>query len=409
VTVQIMPIAGIPEVQAGDDLARLVLDAIRANGETLAEGDVGVVTQKVVSKAEGRVVPEGVEGKAGWARREARRVVARRGDLLIAETRHGFVCANAGVDASNVAAGFLALLPEDPDGSADRLREAFQAAAGARVAVLVTDTFGRAWRTGLVNVAIGCSGLPAAIDLRGTRDALGRELEVTVEALADEVAAASGLVMGKADGVPVAIVRGVRAQGDPSPAAALLRPPAEDLFRTSPLEAVRGSGRRTGFGPQPVPREALLEAVAAAVAGADGGGERPWLFVAMRSAAARRRLRHAAGEGREVDPWEVGAAAALLVPCADAGSAAAAGEDLPGPELLRAGAAVQRLVLALEAQGLVAGWNGVSPSAIPAIRSAAGVDDRWVPLGIVAVGVPRAERPAVDVDVDPSPFLIERE
>jgi coenzyme F420-0:L-glutamate ligase/coenzyme F420-1:gamma-L-glutamate ligase len=233
VTVEIVPVPGVPEVASGDDLAELIAAALARSGIALADADVVVVTQKVVSKAEGRLVPEQPDGKAAWVARESRRVVARRGDLVIAETRHGFVCANAGVDASNVPRGYLSLLPEDPDASAERLRTALEQAAGLRLAVVVTDTFGRPWRRGLVNVAIGCSGLPSLVDLRGEADANGRPLEVTVVALADEIAAASGLVMGKAEGVPVAVVRGLSPHGDPAPAAALVRPPEEDLFRTS--------------------------------------------------------------------------------------------------------------------------------------------------------------------------------
>ena len=245
-SLEILPVSGLPEVRPGDDLASLLIAGLEASGLTAADGDVLVVTQKVVSKAEGRVVPVGEGGKAAWVARETRRIVARRGDLVIAETRHGFVCANAGVDASNVDDGFLTLLPVDPDASADALRSAVEAATGARVAVVITDTFGRPWRQGLVNVAIGCSGLPALIDLRGTKDAGGRVLDVTMVALADEIAAASGLVMGKAEGIPAAIVRGVPAEGPPLPATALIRPPEEDLFPYSPVSDHLDAARPTG-------------------------------------------------------------------------------------------------------------------------------------------------------------------
>jgi coenzyme F420-0:L-glutamate ligase/coenzyme F420-1:gamma-L-glutamate ligase len=234
----------MPEVRPGDDLAALLLAAIRSSSITLQDRDILAVTQKVVSKAEGRVVPVGQGGKAAWVEREARRIVARRGDLVIAETRHGFVCANAGVDSSNVDEGFLTLLPRDPDGTAERIREAFLSATGTPVGVLITDTFGRPWRQGVVNVAIGCAGLPALIDLRGTKDGLGRILEVTVVALADEIAAATGLVMGKAEGVPAAVVRGVRAQEVPVPASALVRPAEEDLFPYSPITDEARTGDR---------------------------------------------------------------------------------------------------------------------------------------------------------------------
>jgi len=238
-SVEVLPVRGLPEVRAGDDLARLITEALGASDQELRDGDVLAVTQKIVSKAEGRVVREADgPGKQGWIERETRRVVARRGDLVIAETRHGFVCANAGVDASNVGEGLLALLPEDPDASATRIRAGVGRLTGAAVAVVVTDTFGRPWREGLTNVAIGAAGLPSLIDLRGRTDANGRDLEVTIVALADEIAAASGLVMGKSDGVPVALLRGVEppAWAPEAPASALVRDPSMDLFRLGSFE-----------------------------------------------------------------------------------------------------------------------------------------------------------------------------
>lgn len=235
-TVEVIPVHGIPEVRPGDDLALLLLEGLEASSLVLQRGDVVVATQKAVSKSEGRVVPEMPIGKRGWIERETRRVVARRGDLVIAETKHGFVCANAGVDASNVDEGFLSLLPEDPDATAERLRQSIHRALDVDVAVVITDTFGRPWRRGVVNVAIGCAGLPALLDLRGTKDALGQVLEATVVAVADEVAAASGLVMGKASAIPIAIVRGVSFDAPPSPARALVRSPEEDLFRIGILD-----------------------------------------------------------------------------------------------------------------------------------------------------------------------------
>jgi coenzyme F420-0:L-glutamate ligase/coenzyme F420-1:gamma-L-glutamate ligase len=268
-TIAIVPVHGIPEVHPGDDLPGLLADAIRLQGG-LSAGDIVVVTQKVVSKAEGRVVPEGPDGRGAWVDRETARIVAKRGDLTIARTRHGFVCANAGVDASNVGEGMLTLLPEDPDGSAARLRAALEGAFGVRAGVVITDTFGRPWRAGLVNVAIGCAGLPALVDLRGTPDATGRPLEVTIVALADEIAAASGLVMGKADGIPAAVVRGVAVDAEPRPASALVRPLEEDLFSEAPLTAVAATGsERAGANDGDpsgsfVPAVALRDAVAAA-------------------------------------------------------------------------------------------------------------------------------------------------
>jgi coenzyme F420-0:L-glutamate ligase/coenzyme F420-1:gamma-L-glutamate ligase len=231
----IIPVHGVPEVRPGDALAALVADAAAAQGTPLLEGDCIVVTQKVVSKAEGRLVPIDPDDRA--ARRalvesESVRVLRRRGDLIISETPQGFVCANAGIDLSNVDDGWAALLPVDADRSARRIRDALRASLGVDIAVVISDTFGRPWRNGLTDVAIGVAGLAAVVDLRGTDDALGRELQVTEVAVADEVAAAAELVMGKSAAVPVAIVRGL----DPawrreSSSRELVRAPGDDLFR----------------------------------------------------------------------------------------------------------------------------------------------------------------------------------
>jgi coenzyme F420-0:L-glutamate ligase / coenzyme F420-1:gamma-L-glutamate ligase len=231
----LIPIEGMPEIRPGDRIAELMVAAAHAQGTPVEDGDCLVVTQKIVSKAEDRLVP--LDRADPVARRalvesESARVVRRRGDLIISETRHGFVCANAGVDLSNVEDGVAALLPVDPDRSAKRIRDGVRAHAGVEVAVIVSDTFGRAWRTGLTDVAIGVSGLAGVVDLRGQRDAHGRELQVTEVAVADEVAAAAELVMGKAALVPAAIVRGL----DPSwrregSGRELIRPSSEDLFR----------------------------------------------------------------------------------------------------------------------------------------------------------------------------------
>lgn len=231
----IIPIAGMGEITPGDPIAPSLLEAAAAQGTPVTSGDCLVVTQKIVSKSEGRLVPL---DHADRAAREAIiagesvRVLRRRADLVIAETRHGFICANAGVDLSNVDAGFAALLPLDADRSAHRIRNAIQATSGAEVAVVVSDTFGRPWRHGLTDVAIGVAGIAAVVDLRGGTDDRGQELRVTEVAIADEIASAAELVMGKATGIPVAIVRGL----DPSWFGAgavtdLIRPVEDDLFR----------------------------------------------------------------------------------------------------------------------------------------------------------------------------------
>lgn len=231
-TLEILPLVGIGVVSPGDDLAAILASALRALAP--ATGDILVVTHKVVSKAEGRVLE--IEGDEEEFRRrvvegEAVSIVRRRGDLIIAETKHGFVCANAGVDRSNADSGTLILLPEDPDRSAHRIRTRLEQILEVDLPVVISDTFGRPWRRGLTDVAIGVSGIEVILDLKGTVDWAGRELEVTEIAVADELAAAADLVMGKADGVPAALVRGYSGPRGEGRGRDLVRPPEEDLFR----------------------------------------------------------------------------------------------------------------------------------------------------------------------------------
>lgn len=231
--VRLIPVEGMGEVRPGDDLAALLADAIAA-GPGLEEGDVVVVTHKVVSKAEGSVVDlddDGPDAHRALVESEATSVLRRRGDLVIARTRHGFICANAGVDRSNVEPGRAVLLPRDPDRSAHRLRRRLAGRFAVEVAVVVSDTFGRPWRRGLVDVAIGMSGLAAIDDHRGRTDTHGNRLEVTEVAVADELAAAADLVMGKSSGIPAAIVRGVTVPPGAGRATDLIRTDDEDLFR----------------------------------------------------------------------------------------------------------------------------------------------------------------------------------
>jgi coenzyme F420-0:L-glutamate ligase/coenzyme F420-1:gamma-L-glutamate ligase len=238
---RVIPVRGLPEVREGDDLAELI-----AAAADLEDGDVAVVAHKVVSKAEGRVVRLAEVEPSAQARdlaadedprrlevilRESARIVRTRPPLVIAETWHGFVCASAGVDASNAPeAETVVLLPEDPDASAARLRDRLRELTGADVAVIVSDSFGRAWRQGTTDVAIGCAGLRPLLDLHGERDAAGYELHATVIAVADELAGAAELVKGKLDGVPVAVVRGFDRRGEGT-AREVVMPPERDLFR----------------------------------------------------------------------------------------------------------------------------------------------------------------------------------
>lgn len=230
-TVEIIPIEGIPEVGPGDDLPTIIAAGFASSGVVARDRDIVVVTHKIVSKAEGRVEPAPSEADyRALVEREARAVVRRRGDLVIAQTDHGFICANAGVDRSNVPGGDAVLLPIDPDRSAHRIRVRLERALGVTLGVVVTDTFGRPWRRGIVDVAIGISGLPAILDLRGQPDADGRIMEAAEIAVVDEIAAAADLAMGKTNRIPVAVVRGLDLTGE-GRAVDLVRPPGEDLFR----------------------------------------------------------------------------------------------------------------------------------------------------------------------------------
>ena len=234
-------VEGIGEVHPGDVLADLITDAIAAMAAqdartALREGDVLVVTQKIVSKAEGRVVavdPNDPLSHKHLVEEEAVRIVRRRGDLIVTETKHGFICANAGIDLSNMERGWAALLPIDSDRSARRIRDGVRARTGCAVGVIVSDTFGRTWRRGLTDVAIGCAGVAGVVDLRGTEDALGRVMQVTEVCVADELAGAAEMVMGKSAGIPVAVVRGIDPTWlrDASVRDEIVRNPQEDLFR----------------------------------------------------------------------------------------------------------------------------------------------------------------------------------
>ncbi len=427
-TLEVHPVSGLPEIRRGDDLAALVADTLPVE---LRGGDVVVITQKVVSKAEGRVV-EAAEGKDRWIERETKRVVARRGDLVIVETPHGFVCANAGVDASNVAEGFLSLLPEDPDASAERIRAALVERTGVEVGVVVTDTFGRPWRRGLVEVAIGAAGLPSLVDLRGSTDAGGRELETTVIAHADAVASAAGLVMGKSDGVPAAVVRGPLPDGPSSPARDVIRPPEEDMFRWSPLTAI--SSRRTvrSFGTGAVPRAALLESVAAALTAPVPHGSRhrirPWTWVLLKSEVSKRSLldamaaawvRDLRGDGTKEDVIArrlarsdelLGRAPVLAVPFLTMANADRY-EDPRRREaerdmfVLATGASVQNFMLALHAQGLASAWVSSTLFCRPETAGALGLEPQWLAMGAVAIGHPPQGEPPPRPPTDPSTYV----
>jgi coenzyme F420-0:L-glutamate ligase / coenzyme F420-1:gamma-L-glutamate ligase len=368
----VVPLAGMPEVRAGDDLAHLLLEAVGRAGLELADGDVLAVTSKVVAKAEGRTVPLSDDPAARervlaeTVAAETARVVARRGRLVIAETRTGLVGANALVDASNAGGDQLVLLPADPDASAARLRAAIEELDGHDVAVVVTDTLGRPWRLGQTDVAVGLAGMGALEDWRGRADGDGRQLEVTEVAVADEVAAAADLVKGKASRVPAALLRGVPRPNGDGTARDLVRPPTDDLFRTAgTAEDLLGfleGGAAEPVGKGPVDPSVLDRAVAVAATVPIPGG---------------RRLRVVPVPGEDAN---------LLACCVGP-----AGVEEAGIELA-AGGAIRTLVLALHALGVAAQFQAATPAARNALAAALGLEPGWEPLGLLAAGQPASPR-----------------
>src|SRR5271167_4521263 len=319
-TIEILPVTGLPEFRPGDDLRA----AVAAAAPWLRDSDVVVVTSKVVSKCEGRLVaaPDDPEERDELRRKlvddEAVRVLARKGRTLITENRIGLIQAAAGVDGSNVGRAELALLPVDPDGSAAALRAALRERLGVEVAVVITDTMGRAWRNGQIDAAVGAAGLAVLHGYSGTVDAHGNELVVTEIAVADEVAAAADLVKGKLTAMPVAVVRGLAVVDDGTTARQLLRPGEEDLFWLGTAEAL-DAGRRQAqlsrrsvrrFADQPVPPDLIEAAVAEALTAPAPHHTRPVRFVWLQTPATRTRLldrmkdkwrRDLGGDGRPAD------------------------------------------------------------------------------------------------------------
>ncbi|HEX9890720.1 MAG TPA: coenzyme F420-0:L-glutamate ligase [Actinomycetota bacterium] len=425
-SLSVHPVEGLPEIREGDDLAAMI-----AAAAALLDGDVVVVTQKAVSKAEGRVVPDG-DGRDSWVRRETRRVVGRRGTLVIAETRHGFVCANAGVDLSNVAPGFVSLLPEDPDASAERIRHGVRERTGREVGVVISDTFGRPWRRGVTEVALGTAGMGALLDLRGTPDRQGRILESTVVAVADEVSAAAGLVMGKAQGIPAAVVRGLRLAGATGAGRDLIRPAAEDLFRYAPGTAITSRRTIRTFGQGPVPRQALVEAAASSLTAPVPHGSRhdrpPWLWAFLEPGTARGALLASMGRAWERDLRADGTPEAEIARrrersdrvLADAPVLAVPALSLDGADpypdprrreaerdmfVLATGAAVQNLMLSLHAQGLGSAWISSTLFCREETAGALGLAPSWLPMGAVAIGPLPEDGPPERPAVDPGPAI----
>jgi len=423
--VTVIPVTGLPEITAGADLAALIAGA----ATDLRDGDILVVTSKIVSKAEGRVVT-GPREQAIEA--ETVRVVARRGATTIAQTRHGLVLAAAGVDESNTAPGTVVLLPEDPDESARRLRKALHSRAGRTVGVIVTDTMGRPWRAGQTDNAIGAAGVVPVRDYRGEADTFGNILEVTVAAVADEIASAADLVKGKSRHVPVAVVRGLAdlvTEQDGPGARAIIRPAEEDMFRLGSADVPLARRTIRAFTAEPVNPAAVRRAVATALTAPAPHHSEPWRFVILETAAARTRLVDAMREAWTADlrgdgftPEQITRrlrrgdvlrlAPLIIVPCLVTDAA----HDYPDERRNRSeqamftvsmGAAVQNLLVALAVDGLGSAWISSTLFCQDIAAAAMDLPSGWRPMGAVAVGHP-AERARSRPPREPEDFILTR-
>ncbi|MGX9790298.1 coenzyme F420-0:L-glutamate ligase [Mycobacterium sp. MMS18-G62] len=418
--VELLPVAGLPEFRPGDDLAAAIVEA----APWLQDDDVVVVTSKVVSKCEGRIVaaPSDPEERDALRRKlidaEAVRVLARKGRTLITENALGLVQAAAGVDGSNIGATELALLPEDPDASAATLRAGVRERLGVTVGVVVTDTMGRAWRNGQTDFAIGAAGLTVLHGYAGAHDRHGNELIVTEIAVADEIAAAADLVKGKLTDIPVAVVRGLTLSDNGSNARTLLRPGEDDLFWLGTEEAIalgrsqaqllRRSVRR--FSEDPVAAELIESAVAEALTAPAPHHTRPVRFVWIQDTATRQRLldrmkdkwsSDLAGDGKPADAVErrvsrgqiLYDAPELVIPFMVPDGA----HSYPDPARTAAehtmftvavGAAVQALLVALAVRGVGSCWIGSTIFAPDLVRDELVLPPEWEPLGAIAIGYP---------------------
>jgi coenzyme F420-0:L-glutamate ligase/coenzyme F420-1:gamma-L-glutamate ligase len=416
--ISITGVAGLPEITAGADLAALITGA----APDLRDGDILVVTSKIVSKAEGRLIKADREQAIDA---ETVRLVAQRGPARIVETRHGLVLAAAGVDNSNTPPGTVALLPEDPDASARRLRKDLSGRLGIRIAVIVTDTLGRPWRVGQTDAAIGAAGIVPARDHRGETDTFGNLLEVTLAAVADEIAAAADLVKGKTGSIPVAVVRGLGelvTTADGPGATALIRPASEDMFRFGSAEVPLARRTVREFSAQPVDEAAVRRAVDAAFTAPAPHHSVPWRFAIISSERARVRLldemldawqADLRGDGmtagqierrvRRGDPLR--RAPLLIVPCLVADAAHPYPDERRSAAeramfLVAMGAGVQNLLVSLAAQGLGSCWVSSTLFCPGVAVTALGLPSDWEPMGAVGVGHPATDpppRPSRDV------------
>ncbi|GLY68346.1 coenzyme F420-0:L-glutamate ligase [Amycolatopsis taiwanensis] len=417
---EIIPVTGLPEFRPGDDLTGAIADAAR----WLRSGDVVVVTSKVVSKIEGRLVrvPADPEERDAARRRlveeEAVHVLARFGRTLITQNRIGVVQAASGVDGSNVAGDEIALLPADPDASALALRNGLRERLGVEVAVVITDTMGRAWRVGQTDTAIGSSGIKVLHSYEGQVDGQGNELQVTEIAVADELAAAADLVKGKLGGLPVAVVRGMSLVDDGSTARKLVRPVEEDMFRLGTAEAI-ARGRREAvlvrrsvrrFTDEAVEEDVLRRSIGAALTSPAPHHSKPVRFVWLRDQGLRTKLLEAMRESWRADLRGDGFTDEQIAKRVSRGDILFNAPEVVLPFLtpdgahtypdarrnanertmftVAGGAAVQGLLIALAAEGLGSCWIGSTIFAADVVRDVLSLPEGWQPLGAVAIGHP---------------------
>ncbi|GAA2893646.1 coenzyme F420-0:L-glutamate ligase [Streptosporangium fragile] len=421
VRLEIFPVPGLPEVREGDDVGELIATALPG----LRDGDILVVTSKIVSKAEGRV-RHGVD-RAEAVAAETRRVVARRGETVIAETAHGFVMAAAGVDASNTPPGTVVLLPADPDASAAAVRARLRERLGVSVGVIVSDTFGRPWRNGQTDLAVGAAGVTPALDYRGMSDDHGNALEVTLTAVADEFAAAGDLVKGKVAQTPVAVIRGLAeytTEEDGPGVRDLIRGSDDDMFRYGARDVVFARRTIREFAPGPVDGAKVRRAVDAAIAAPAPHHTTPWRFVLLESAGAREKLLDAMREAWIADLRGDGfseesiarrirrgdvlrAAPYLAVPCLVMDGSHTYRDDRRNAAeremfVVAAGAGVQNFLVQLAVEGLGSAWVSSTMFCRNVVREVLGLPPSWDPMGAVAIGRPaapprdRAPRQAAD-------------
>jgi dehydro coenzyme F420 reductase / coenzyme F420-0:L-glutamate ligase / coenzyme F420-1:gamma-L-glutamate ligase len=423
-SVQALP--GIGEVRPGDDIGELVL----RHCDELRDGDIVVVTSKIVSKAEDRIVD--ADSREAAIERETAHIVARRGELKITRTHHGLVLAAAGVDRSNTEPGTCLLLPIDPDASARSIRERIRSVIGTAVGVVISDTAGRPWRSGQTDFAVGAAGVQPLLDLTGSTDPYGNTLSVTQPAVADEIASAVDLVLGKASGNPIAVVRGLShlvTDDDGPGAAALVRDIADDLFPLGTYDVLRSRRTVREFSAEPVPLDLVRSSVADALTAPAPHHTTPWRFVLVNTSDGRAELLDVMADQWRTDLHSDGLsedqvsrrvqrgdilrrAPLLVVPCLVTEGA------YPYPDerrsiaeqsmfLVSMGAAVQSFLVALAIRGLGSAWVGSTLFCPDVVRRSLDLPSDWQPMGAVAVGYPSQE-PTARVDRDVQAFTVTR-